>query len=127
MGIRTRLERKYEEIDNEKRLKKLVATKEDMKKLERDMNRSFKKQKQLIQPQQGKTMKVVKMIGKGLRDINESLASPSDERRPKISQLPRRRTDMEIALPSIDLERLKHPNLRGMDIRGKKVKKGGLL
>ena len=60
-------------------------------------------------------MQVVKGIGRGFGDIAKSLATPTTNKRPRIAQLPLR--DADISQP-IDLEKLKHPSLRGKSIRG---------
>lgn len=58
---------------------------------------------------------VARGMGRGFGDIAKSLATPTTRRRPRIAQLPLQ--DADISQP-IDLEKLKHPSLRGKSIRG---------
>lgn len=62
-------------------------------------------------------VKVGKMIGRGLRDVGQSLGTPSTEKRPRISQLPRSRSEIPIS-QTANLEHLKTPGLRGKTISG---------
>lgn len=73
---------------------------------------------------QGNTLvSATKMLGRGIRDIGESLGTPSTNRRPRIAQLPESRSRIAIAHQP-NLERLKATGLRGKFLSF--TKKGGL-
>jgi hypothetical protein len=61
-------------------------------------------------------------VRKGLHDVAKSLNTPHTNKRPKISQLPyfNKRDDGNISTP-INLDPMKHPSLRGRDLKGRKV------
>jgi len=65
--------------------------------------------------------KAVRMLGKGMNDVARSMSTPTTDRRPKISQLPRK-SDAGI-VSKINLEVTKTPGLRGRDISGRKENK----
>jgi len=94
------------------------ATQADLKRLQRTMD-------DRLPPRQSggleMSQKAVRMMGRGIADIARSLNSPSDSRRPRISQLPARRSDMGI-IGSLDNDRMKTPGLRGKDMRGRRIK-----
>jgi hypothetical protein len=62
----------------------------------------------------------IKAIGKGLAMAGKSLATPSTSKRPKIAQMPGRRSEMDI-VRNADVNSLKAEGLQGTDIRGKQV------
>lgn len=98
-----------------------VATKEDLRRLSRDLDNNLRKRTETPGHSSAEIAgKAIKMASRGFADIGRSLNSPYDARRPKIAQLPARRKDMSIST-SPDLEYLKHPSLRGGDIK----KRGG--
>ena len=59
-------------------------------------------------------------VRKGLHDVAKSLNTPQTKRRPRIAQVPNlRKADIST---TINLDKIKHPDLLGRDIRGKRVK-----
>ena len=107
-----RLRRSYENRDA------MPASKADLKRLQRTVD------ERLPQRPGGMEMsrKAVKMMGRGIADIARSLNSPNDSRRPRISQLPARRSDMGI-IGGVDMDRMKTPGLRGKDMRGRLIRR----
>jgi len=81
------------------------------------------KTKQKVEPQeQGRStgtgiVGAISMMGKGLGDIGRSLATPSTNKRPRISQLPASRSEIPLT-QSYNLENLKMSNLRGQTLSG---------
>lgn len=61
------------------------STREDIKRLERDIER-LAKQKEI--ETEGATHKLVRHVGKGLGDIGKSLATSENKKRMKIAQMP---------------------------------------
>jgi hypothetical protein len=56
----------------------------------------------------------------GLNDVAKSLNAPDSKKRPKIARIPNlRHADINT---TINLDKMKHPDLLGRDIRGKRVK-----
>ena len=68
----------------------------------------------------GMAWKIVKQGWDGVVNVARSMNTPNTNRRPKISQLPAHRSDMDIS-KNADLRSLVSPNLRKRDIRGKRV------
>ena len=58
---------------------------------------------------------------KGFGNIAKSMSNPSDNRRMKISQMPAKRSDIDIVRHA-NVSGLKHPQMRQRDIRGRKIK-----
>lgn len=89
---------------------KLEANENKRLRRELDRQRSSSSTRQL-------TGKVVRGLGRGMHDIAESMNTPETNRRPRIAQMPRYGADIS---QGVDLDYLKHPMLRGRDIRGRK-------
>lgn len=68
----------------------------------------------------GMAWKIVKQGWDGVVNVARSMNTPNTNRRPKISQLPGHRSDIDIS-KNADLRSLVSPNLRNRDIRGKRV------
>lgn len=102
------------------------ATREDLRQMGKDLQRgvstSIQRQSQPSTAQSA--LRVVRMMGRGISNINKSLSHSYDPRRPRISQLPRRREDMGIVSNLGEaLEGLKDPHLAGRDITGRRIRK----
>jgi hypothetical protein len=103
-----------------------LATKDDVNKLRRELDNNLRR---AMSGEQGTGRRVAtraaKMAKRGLGNIEKSLNSPSDNRRPRISQMPARRSDIGIVNVRINssLEYLKPPELRGQNISGRKGSK----
>ena len=113
--------RKYAEGDEERGL----ATKEDLKNLKKDIEHGVGDTiRRQTQPPRGQmAMKTVKMFAHGFANINKSMNTLQSPNRPRISQMPGRRTDMGIVSNVNEaLEKLVAPRLRGRDLRGRKIK-----
>lgn len=114
--IADRIRARYAAAGGQK--EKDVASKEDLRRLKRDLDERLPRQ----QPSTIQTMsKAARMMGRGFGNIGRSLNNPYDTRRPKISQLPIRRRDMGISITP-NLDKLKHPKFRNRDIRGRRIK-----
>ena len=99
-----------------------LATKEDLRRLKRDLEAREKK-KEVKEGTVQVAGKAVRMIKHGLDNLASSLNSPYDKRRPKISQLPPRQVDISIS-HSPNLEFLKHDSLKGQTLKGRLPKAG---
>ena len=118
MGLADKLRQRYAALDRNKALQG-IATKDDVKKLSRELDNNLRRQGQ---PSGGQIAnRAVKMMGRGFGDIGRSLASPANEHRPRISQMPARRRDIGIA-GHIDLNAMKSPQFRHRDLRGRRTK-----
>jgi hypothetical protein len=62
----------------------------------------------------------IKSVIHGFGDIGTSLNTPSTNKRPKISQIPGKRSEMDI-VRTFKTDNLKDESMRGRDIRGRKV------
>ncbi len=71
--------------DDKKPPKENFATKNDIKKLEEDVQKLLKDKDQ--PDTKGATSKLIKGMGRGLGDIAKSLGHPEDKRRMKIAQM----------------------------------------
>lgn len=124
--LRSRLARKILRKDSQLDEQRGLATKEDLKKtkreIERDVGNIIQRQSQ---PGRGhNVMRAVRMFRHGFANISKSMNTPQSPNRPKISQLPKGRTDMGIVTDvNAALEEMIDPRLRGRDISGRKVKK----
>jgi hypothetical protein len=113
--------RRYAEGDEQRGL----ATKEDLKSLKKDIEHSVDNtvRKRTQPTREQPVLKAVKMFAHGFANINKSMNTPQSPNRPRISQLPGRRTDMGIVSNVNEaLEKLVDPRLRGRDLRGRKTK-----
>ena len=104
------------------------ATANDVRRLSRELDKGFNRTDVNRQSRIGTAGRAVRMVNRGFRNIGTSMNTPYDNRRPKISQLPARRSDMSISLHA-NLEKMKMPGLRGTTISGKRKKKnrGGFV
>ena len=59
-----------------------------------------------------------KWVGKGIKDVGQSLGTPSTNQRPKIAQLPSKRGSIGVA-QRLNLEYMKPRELRGKTISGR--------
>jgi len=75
--------------DDKKPPKEDFASKEDIKKLQKDIEKLAKDKDQ--PDTKGATSKLVKGFGKGLGDIGRSLASSENKKRMRIAQMPDRK------------------------------------
>jgi len=66
-------------------------------------------------------VRALKFVKEGFDNVAKSLSSPNDKRRPKISQMPGSRSDIDIVAKGDHFLNLKHPAFRSVDIRGRKV------
>jgi hypothetical protein len=113
--------RRYAEGDEQRGL----ATKEDLKNLKKEIEHSVDNtvRKRTQPTREQPALKAVKMFAHGFANINKSMNTPQSPNRPRISQLPGRRTDMGIVSNVNEaLEKLVDPRLRGRDLRGRKTK-----
>ena len=117
-GMADRLRQRYNNINKSKNLGE-SATKDDVKRLSRDLDNNLRRQ----QASSGGQMagRAVRMMSRGFGDIGRSLASPASNRRPRISQMPAHRRDIGIA-GHIDLNAMKSPQFRHRDLRGRRTK-----
>lgn len=116
--IGDRLRRRYDNLNRTRRLDN-AASKDDIKRLRRDLDNNLRRAGEPSGAQL--TGRAIKMVGRGFADIGRSLNRPYDTRRPKISQMPQRRRDIGIS-SGTNLDFLKHPSLRGKDLRGRRFK-----
>ena len=97
------------------------ATRDDLNKLKRELDGNLRK---AMRSEEGTGRKVAvkaaRMAKRGLGNIERSLSSPSDVRRPKIAQMPARRSDIGIVQSGLNspksLDYLKTPGLRGQSL-----------
>jgi len=98
------------------------ASKDDMRNLSQKLERRITDMEKQAEPTAEKPgIKAIKMMGRGFSDIGKSLSTPETKQRPRISQMPGKRSEMGITT-KIDLNFLKDPSLRNQDIRGNKRK-----
>lgn len=99
---------KRENYDVEGHLNKDFATKEELGKLTKELQRRLGEGQRQEQRQNAAhtTSRTLQMAKHGIENIGRSLNSPVDSRRPRISQMPARRRDIGIST-NMDLSRLK--------------------
>jgi len=99
---------KRENYDVEGHLNKDFATKEELGKLTKELQRRLGEGQRQEQRQNAAhtTSRTHQMAKHGIENIGRSLNSPVDSRRPRISQMPARRRDIGIST-NMDLSRLK--------------------
>jgi len=92
-----------------------TASRKDLEKMERRLSKQRTSSGGVAQG----TGKAIRMMGRGISNIGKSLASPNDNRRPRIAQLPNSRHEIGISQHS-DYNKLKAPGLRNKDISGRR-------
>jgi len=112
-GGGSRLQQRYEKEGG-------YATRNDVKHLERELDRNLSSGGGSGRGDSGSAQivgKAMRMARRGFEDIGRSLGTPYDSRRPKISQLPRRKRDIGIAKGG-RLSDMSGGNYGGMRVRG---------
>ncbi len=109
----------YDERKKRQDYEDYLREKADLRRVRRDID-SLRKERQR---EDGLKLgqKVIGSFGRGIHNIAESLSHPSDKRRPRISQLPAKRSDMDLSR-SANLDLLKTREMRRRDIRGRLIK-----
>jgi hypothetical protein len=95
-----------------------IARKSDIRLVRQQIQQQGKREESKELREQGK--KALKWVVHGFGNIANSLNNPSDSRRMRISQMPGKRSDIDIvrnATPG----KLKDPAMENMDIRGKLI------
>jgi hypothetical protein len=115
LGIPTRGEQARKQLLNEATEGEGSATKADLIRVRRDIEKKIKEVQQPSRAENARRM--VKMFAHGFANIGKSMNSPESPNRPRISQMPARRSSFGTS-QSIGLDYLKHPALRGQTIKG---------
>lgn len=104
------------------------ATREDMRVLDERLDKKIvsiekniqqiaddKKKEEIAPTANG--LRAIKMLGKGFADIGKSINTPESNKRPKIAQMPGRRSQIGISM-GMNLEFMKPKHFRGKTLRG---------
>lgn len=121
MGIKQMFDDIQERKDKRAEYEQQLVTKSDLNRFRKDVQQQSNR-KEAREQVQTSGQKMIKWIAHGFGNVAQSLNNPNDKRRMRISQMPKKLRDMDIVRNATP-EKLKSPEMRYRDIRGKLERK----